>query len=100
MIRSIGFGRLPRLIRNITFIRIRCCLINFRDLRLFVQIFIHSGGDHNIGGDQSYDRRFAGSDEQIYGPADTDVTTPVLLTVATPVFDEAQVYVIVPVPVA
>jgi hypothetical protein len=33
-------------------------------------------------------------------PAETGVTTPVLFTVATPVFDEAQVYVNVPVPVA
>ena len=74
MIRSIGFGGSPLLIRNITFIRIRCCLINFRDLRFFVQIFIHSGGDQDIGGDQSDDGRLAGPDEKIYGPADADVT--------------------------
>ena len=33
-------------------------------------------------------------------PADTGVKTPELLTVATPVFDEVQVYVNVGVPVA
>ena len=33
-------------------------------------------------------------------PADTGVTMPVLLTVATPVFEEVQVYVKVGVPVA
>ena len=33
-------------------------------------------------------------------PADTGVTTPVLSTVATPVFDECHTYVKVPVPVA
>jgi hypothetical protein len=36
----------------------------------------------------------------IVNPTDTGVTTPVLLTVATPVFDEVQVNVKVGVPVA